>query len=345
MSQLRIFPKKRIVPEEKPKTFILFPKELAFKQHEKFEIKERESMTLIKLHLEKFEKVYVATSHGQDSIVMCHLVVRAARELGVPLPEFWLNNTLNIYPEEPAYWTKINKFLGIENQFKIFTPPKLKNGKQATVWSIAELFGHLPSFRHTARDTEDSTHGNTPECCALLKKKAINNFLKENRRKEKYDLNIVGTRASESQMRSLGVLQRCRSYLVKFRRIYPIQTLTPLSYWTSINDYQALSKGYHDDILHYFDKYDIPLNPTYKIHNIVRMGCSSCPAYKGWEIDQARDPTNHRMGQLRQNLLILKKTEPERFLASMKVLTSYKGKFNPKVYDIINELSPQKLLM
>lgn len=158
-----------------------------------------------------------------------------------------------------------------------------------------------------------------------------------------YDCNFVGTRASESQIRSLGVLQRCRSYLVKFRRPYPIQTVTPLSYWTSLADYQALSKGYHDDIAHYFEKYDIPKNPTYKTHNIARMGCSSCPAYKGWELDQAQDPTDERMGQLKLNLTILKKTEPERFEESVQTLLKHGG-LNPKVYKIISELHIQKLL-
>lgn len=345
MDNLRIFPEVRNIPEIKPKTFVLYPMELEFKLHERFEIKERESLNLIKLHLQKFKKPYVATSHGKDSLVMCHLVVRCCKELDIPLPEFWLNNTLNIYPEEAVYWTKINKWLGIENHFKIFSPGNLSNGKRATVWSIADLYGHLPSFRHTYNQTKGANHGNTPECCDLLKKKSINNFLKEKVKEGKYDLNLVGTRASESQIRKLGVLQRCRSYLVKFRKPYPIQTLTPLSYWTCLTDYQGVSKGYHDDIIHYFQKYDIPVNPTYKTHNIERMGCSSCPAYMGWEIDQARDPTSHRMGQLRLNLLILKKTEPERFQKSIQTLLNYKGKLNPKAYEIIDELSPQKLLV
>jgi len=345
MTELRIFPKTRQIPEKKPKTFILFAKELVLKQHEPFEVKERESMHLIRLHLQKFKKPYVATSRGKDSLVMEHLVIRVCKELGIPKPEFWLNNTLNIYPEETAYWIKMNKFLGIEDKFKVFTPPKLPNGKQATVWSIADMVGHLPNFRRTARQKLSYKKTNVPECCDILKHKSINSYLKEKAFQEKFDLNFVGTRASESQMRSLGVLQRCRSYVKHFRIPYPIQILTPLSFWTSIFDYQALAKGYHDDIWHYFEKYDIPINPAYEAHNIVRMGCASCPAYKGWEIDQARDPTEHRMGQLRQNLIILKKTEPERFEEAIQNLFNYKGKLNPKVYDIINELSPQKTLI
>ena len=267
-----------------------------------FEEKEAESLELIKNHLKHFKKPFIASSHGKDSVVMCHLVKRAAESLGVEMPEVWLNHTLNVYKEEKAYWDEINKFLGIEDRFRIFYPPD-----NQTVWSIAKKVGHLPSFRSTARDL-DYHKTNIPECCDILKKKSINTFLKKMAREERYDLNFVGTRAQESQIRSLGVLQRCRSYLQKTRRPYPIHVITPLSFWTGV------------DILEYFHRYEIPKNPTYAIHNLERMGCASCPAHKYWEERLARDPTDEGFGMLKMNLKILAETDPLRLEGSLEML-------------------------
>lgn len=293
---LRIFPAKRQIPEKKPKTFVLFPFELWEKRRGSFEEKESESLELIINHLKVFKRPHVMTSHGNDSLVMCHLVIRACKILGIDLPQFWLNDTLNTYPEEKPFWDYINKFLGIENHFKIFKPPKDEKGRYYTVWSVARKFGHLPAFRRTARHKSMSyRHSNTPECCDILKKASIKAFLKKLAKVDRYDLVFIGTRAQESQMRSLGVLQRCRSYLQKNRVPYPKQVLTPLSFWEI------------EDIMEYYHRYVIPKNPTYKIHNLKGgMRCASCPAYQGWEVDQASDPTEHRFGMLRQNLRMMK---------------------------------------
>src|SRR3990172_3210060 len=104
MAELRIFPKKRMIPAVKPKTFVLFPFELQEKQAETLEKKEKESLELIKNHLKIFKRPYVASSHGHDSIVLVHLVWRACKELNIPMIDVWLNHTLNIYKEEPTYW-------------------------------------------------------------------------------------------------------------------------------------------------------------------------------------------------------------------------------------------------
>ena len=303
--ELRLFPKKRRIPEKKPKTFVLYPFELWEKMKGTFEEKEEESLELIKNHLKAFKKPFIASSHGKDSVVMIHLVKRAAVEVGVEMPEVWLNHTLNVYKEESAYWDEINKFLGIEDRFRIFYPPQ-----NQTVWSIAKKVGHLPNFRSTSRG-ETGRHWketNIPECCDILKKKSVNSFLKALAEKERFDLNFVGTRAQESQMRSLGVLQRCRSYLQKTRRPYPIHVITPLSFWKGV------------DILEYFARYEIPKNPTYDIHNLERMGCASCPAHKFWEERLARDPTDEGFGMLKMNLKILAETDPLRLEGSLEAL-------------------------
>lgn len=310
--KLRVFPKQRQIPEKKPKTFILFPFELNAKTRETFEEKESESLHLIKNHLQIFKKCYVVSSHGKDSIVLVHLLWRACKELGLPMVDVFLNNTLNIYKEEKAYWKQFNTWLGIEEQFREFLPPKDKTGKRYTVWSIAEKVGHLPSFRRTAgHRTLPYKHPGSPECCDLLKKQSVKDYLKTLSIDERYDCVFVGTRAEESQNRRLGVLQRCRSYDIKTRTAYPIRAVTPLSFWNSV------------DVLEYFTRYNIPKNPTYAIHNMERMGCASCPAHKNWEIRLASDPTEEGFGMLMKNMEILEKTEPDRLQASILTLKEY----------------------
>jgi len=309
---LRIFPKERQIPVKKPKSFILFPFELHAKRKETFEQKETESVELIKNHLKIFKKCYVVSSHGKDSLVLVHLIWRACNELEIPMIEVWLNHTLNTYKEEKDFWIQFNKWLGIEDKFKVFYPPKDENGKQYTVWSIAKKVGYLPNFRRTARrESLSYKYSNIPECCAILKKKSINEFLKHLPSDQRYDCHFIGTRAEESQMRSLGVLQRCRSYLIKTRHPYPIRACTPLSFWNKT------------DIYEYFHRYNLPQNPTYQIHNLDRMGCASCPAHKNWEIRLANDPTEEGFGMLKQNLTILKETEPERLKQSILILKEY----------------------
>jgi len=304
---LRILPKIRQIPKIKPKSFVLFPFELHAKMREPFEAKEAESLELIINHLKEFKKPYVASSHGKDSIVLVHLIWRACKKLEIPMIEVWLNHTLNTYKEEKDYWDEFNLWLGIEDKFKVFYPPKFE-GKQETVWTIAKRYG-LPNFRSTARGIKNSYRNtNIPQCCDILKKKTIKDFLKGLPEDKRYDCNFVGTRAQESQIRSLIVLQRCRSFFKKTRGAYPIRTVTPLSFWKAT------------DILEYFARWEIPVNPTYEIHNLERMGCASCPAHIGWEERLARDPTEEGFGMLKQNLKILQATDQERFNESLNKL-------------------------
>lgn len=304
------------------KTFILYPFELKENMDKTFEEKETETLELICNHLTRFKKAYVATSYGMDSIVLMHIVIRAAKMVDRPIPDMWLNDTLNIFKEEKQYWEDMTKFLGVEKQFKKFTPPVDKvTGKQQTVWTIAEKFGHLPSFRSmTGRgEAYKKSHtgeivpkvkggGQTPECCNILKKASMKDFMKKMPKEERYDLHFIGTRAEESRMRQMSVLQRCRSYLITSMFPHPIRAVTPLSYWRKA------------DIMEYYARYEIPKNPAYKAHNLSRMGCASCPAHKNWEARLAIDPSNEGFGMLKMNLNILKKTDPERLVGSLDVL-------------------------
>lgn len=291
------------------KSFILFPFELFYNQKKSFEEKENETLFLIEEHLKNHKKCFVATSYGKDSVVLMHLVIRASKNVGCDIPEMWLNNTLNIFKEERAYWKQINQLFGIEDKFRMFTPPLDENGKQQTVWTIAEKYQHLPDFRGTY-SKEDRKHnkGKVPHCCDILKKHSMKKFLKSLSESERFDCHFVGTRAEESRMRAMSVLQRCRSYIIKHVFSYPIRTVTPLSFWTK------------EDIDQYYSRYEIPMNPAYAIHDMERMGCASCPAHRFWEIRLATDPTKEGLGMLKQNLKILKRTQPERYEKSIKIL-------------------------
>jgi 3'-phosphoadenosine 5'-phosphosulfate sulfotransferase (PAPS reductase)/FAD synthetase len=340
---MREYPAKRNIPTD-PKdlrdTFILYPFELNAKIAEPLEIKEDESLRLIANHLKVFKRCFVPTSHGKDSIVMAHLIIRAAALVDKPVPDFWLNNTLNLYAEEKPYWDKINDYLGITDNWKIFMPPKDKNGNYYTVWSIADEVGHLPNFRHghiknTPKDKNGKRKhdGDAPECCDILKKDNVNDHLKSIEESERYDCHFVGTRADESRNRRLGVLQRCRTYETSSHKPYAIRTVTPLSFWTD------------SDIWAYFKKYNIPENPSYKNHEQSRLGCASCPAHLGWELRLARDPSTVGFGMLKMNMKILKKTDQPRFLKSIDTLQTAikKNKLKPlqviKVNKMICELT------
>ena len=320
-------------PEEKKakslaaKTFILYPFELIYNQKKSFEEKEIDSMELIENHLKIYKKPYIATSFGSDSIVLMHLVMRAAKNVGVEYPDMFLNDTLNTFKEEKQYWADITKLWGIQDNVKLFKPPTDEKGNMMTVWSIAKKVGHLPSFRTMGgmkKKDKQGSKGTTPECCDILKKATLKKYLKSLPEEERYDLQFVGTRAEESRMRMISVLQRCRTNILKTFVNYPMRAVTPLSFWTM------------EDTQEYYKRHNIPKNPAYKAHEMERMGCASCPAHKFWEIRLAKDPTNEGFGMLKQNFKILKQTiedgteNSNRLQESVNVLKRYMKKKESK---------------
>jgi len=118
------------------KTFKLDPHSYHEALKDPFELKELESYNLIKSHLQEFKRPIVSTSHGKDSLVLVHLIWRVAKELAVPMPDCWLTDTLNTFKEEKPFWDVFNKWLGIEDKFRVFIPPKDENGIQQSVYDI-----------------------------------------------------------------------------------------------------------------------------------------------------------------------------------------------------------------
>jgi len=311
------------------KSFILYPFEVNEQMSKPYEQKEKETIEFIENHLKSFKKPYVATSFGSDSIVLMHLVMRAAKNTDVEYPDMFLNDTLNTFKEEKQYWADMIKLWGISDKVKIFKPPTDERGNMYTVWSIAKKVKHLPSFRGLQGRAESfkrtkkkdkmkqGSKGAIPECCDILKKATMKNWLKSMPEKDRYDCQFVGTRAEESAMRKISLMQRCRTYIHKSFVNYEMRVVTPLSYWT-IQDTQK-----------YYEVNNIPKNPAYKAHEMDRMGCASCPAHKNWEIRLAKDPTNEGFGMLKQNFKILKQTidegteNPNRLKESINSLKRY----------------------
>ena len=291
------------------KTFILYPFEIKEQQSKTFEQKDRDTIEFIENHLKEFKTPYVATSFGKDSMVLMHLVMRACKNLNIDYPDMFLNDTLNTFKEEKQYWADMTKEWGIIDKVKLWKPPVDERGNMMTVWSIAKKVGHLPSFRSTKNRNKQGVNktkkqmggsgGGTPECCDILKKKTMKKYLNSMPENERYDLQFVGTRAEESRMRAMSLLQRCRTYVIKTFVKYPMRTCTPLSFWTM------------EDTTEYYKKYNIPMNPAYKAHDIDRMGCASCPAHMYWASRLAEDPTEEGFGMLKQNFRILKQTEAD----------------------------------
>jgi 3'-phosphoadenosine 5'-phosphosulfate sulfotransferase (PAPS reductase)/FAD synthetase len=288
------------------KTFILYPFEMYEQMKKPFKQKDAETLEFIMEHLKAFDKPFIATSFGSDSIVLMHLVMRACKKLGIEYPDMFLNDTLNTFKEEKQYWADMIKLWGIQDKVRLFKPPMDKEGRQQTVWSIAAKVGHLPSFRsiRKKKDGKNKTaakmggsKGRTPECCDILKKKSMKKFMNELPEKDRYNLSFVGTRAQESNARSNSILQRCRTSVLKTFLKYKIRNCTPLGFWTM------------EDTQMYYYEHGIPKNPAYKAHDMERMGCASCPAHLGWATRLAKDPTNEGFGMLKQNFKILKETE------------------------------------
>lgn len=289
-----------------------------------FWMKEDEALHIIMGHLENFQRPHIATSWGKDSTVMAHLVIRACKELGIEpesekFPIFAIADTRNTYKEEKPYWDEIIDFLGIPKKKHLIFVPK----GNTTVWTVAKKHGHLPMQRKSTKQLgfhAPFKFRATPECCDELKKEGLNDWIKSMPDEYRFDLSMHGSRASENQNRRLNVLLHCRTYDTSSARHYKIRTVIPIAFLTQADDPQAKSRGWNDDIGQYFEKYKIPLNPAYEAHDLTRLGCQSCTAFKTWTKNQIKDPTGDSQKLLLLNLRVMRVTQPNRFVNECAIL-------------------------
>lgn len=293
-----------------------------------FWMKEDEALHIIMGHIENFNRPHVATSWGKDSTVMAHLVIRACKELGIKpesdrFPMFAIADTRNTYKEEKPYWDEIIDFLGIPKEKHLIFVPK----ENTTVWTVAKENGHLPMQRKSTKQLGFNAPFKfraTPECCDELKKEGLNDWIKNVPEGYRFDLSMHGSRASENQNRRLNVLLHCRTYDTSYARHYKIRTVIPIAFFTQKDDPQSKGRGWNDDIGQYFDKYNIPINPAYEAHDLTRLGCQSCTAFKTWTLNQLKDPTGDSQKLLLLNLRIMRVTQPNRFVNECAILRDEK---------------------
>lgn len=282
---------------------------------------------------------FISSSYGKDSLVMTILTKQVCNSLNIPMIPVFLNNTLNLYPEEILYWKKINKRYNLQDCFKMFLPPKDENGKQITVWTIREKNKHMENFRNKVNiiynpKTKRMIKKRSPDCCEILKRESVNNFLMTNGTTYliddglKYQCSFDGRKASENNNRSRNILQRGCTYVTNFERPRPIRTFIPLAYLTDEDRDKFLIDNF------------VPICPAYEIHELDRMGCRNCVAYKKWIVNLAKEPTGLGAKDLQMNLEFMQKYEPERvkteLLYSLKYLIKSKIKINSLAYEILH---------
>lgn len=314
-----------------------------------YDLKLDETRLKIKGHLENYSyndsdgkkrsACFVSTSFGKHSIIITHLTKTICDEIGMEMVPLFLNNTLNLFPEEPAYWKKFAKRYNLENALKIFIPPKDENGKQITVWSVREKNGYMENFRNKKNiiynpKTKRYVTKRSPDCCEQLKRESVNEYLMEDG--THLQCSFDGRLGVENNNRSRNALQRGCTYVTNFERPRPIRSFLPILYWT----FEDSNKYIKDNFL--------PLCPSYEIHNLERMGCRNCVAYKSWMINLATNPTDLGSIDLKMNLGFMSKHEHIRMIEEIEYFfRTIKRKnitVNPKALEVISSFIPQKTL-
>lgn len=307
---------------------------------EPYDLKIKEIKLKIKGHLEQYlykdnagvtkSGCFISTSRGKDSVVMEHLVLTVCKEMNLPMIPCFLNNTLNIYPEEMQYWKDFNLKNDITD-FRVFLPPKDENGKQITVWSIREKNGFMENFRNKKNIIFNPKTGKTitkrsPDCCEQLKRLSVNKFLMTDEGLN-FKCSFDGRRAVENRNRSRNALQRGCTYETKFERPRLIRSFLPILYLTN------------EDRDRYITENNLLICPTYEKYDLERMGCRNCVAYKKWIVNLAKEPTGLGTRDLEMNLAFMYKTEPLR----VKNELTYSFKYIKKNKIQINVNSEQVL--
>ncbi len=313
-----------------------------------YDLKIAETKSKIKGHLEQYtyyedgirkNRCFVSSSHGKDSVVMVVLVKQVCDELQIPMIPIFLNNTLNIYPEELKYWKSFNKRYNLTDAFKVFIPPKDADGKQITVKSIREKNGNMENFRNKKNYIFNPKTGNTvlkysPDCCEQLKRLSVNDHLMNDGLH--LQCSFDGRRAVENRNRSRNILQRGCTYETDFERPRKIRAFLPIAYFTDEDRNRFLIENF------------IPVCPAYENHNIERMGCRDCVAYKSWIINLATDPTDLGVNDLKRNLTFMKEHQPDRMIDEIKYsihqIHLNKIKVNHKAMQVLSEFTGQQLL-
>ena len=207
--------------------------------------KERRTIDLLKVALERVSKPVVSCSFGIDSIITLYLTRKALAELGRDSSDIdvvW-NDTLNEFPEVRKYAKQLEQDWSL--RLLIYKPEK-------PLKKIIDDNGGITSDYFTAR--KGSRKNGQPlseKCCGTLKHKPMKLAIKENA----WDLVINGLRADESRQRLLAGLRDGEFFysIAEWKAL----TCRPILWWKEV------------DIWEYVEAEDIPYNALYD-KNIIR---------------------------------------------------------------------------
>ena len=203
------------------------------------EEKERRSIDLLKIALERADKPVLSCSFGIDSIVSLYLVRKALVELGREphdIDVVW-NDTLNEFPTVRKYAKELTEDWSLRLQ--VYKPDK-------PLKKIIDDNGGITSDYFTARKGDRSQGQPLSEkCCGTLKHKPMKRAIKEN----DWDLVINGLRADESRQRLLAGLRDGEFFYSSHE--WKALTCRPILWWVEA------------DIWEYVEKENIPYNGLY----------------------------------------------------------------------------------
>lgn len=217
-----------------------------FKIHKSIHLKEKEriSIDLIKMAIQRAHKPVISCSFGIDSVIDIYLTRKALIELGRDPSDIdivW-NDTANEFKEVRQYQKMLTDLWNLR---LTITKPK------RTLKHIIDRNGGITSDYFTARKG-DRREGRplSEKCCGTLKHEPMKRALKEN----KWDLMIVGLRADESS-------QRLRAGLRDGEYFYSVSewksfVCRPILWWRE------------QDIWEYVEQEGIPYNDIYKMNQI-----------------------------------------------------------------------------
>lgn len=204
------------------------------------EEKERWSIDLIKMALQRSKKPVISCSFGIDSIIDIYLTRKALIELGRDPSDIdivW-NDTANEFKEVRQYQKYITDLWNLR---LIITKPK------RTLKHIIDKNGGITDDYFTARKG-DRRNGRplSEKCCGTLKHEPMKRATKEH----EWDLLIVGLRADESRQRmQAGLRDGEYFYSVAEWKAYVCR---PILWWTE------------KDVWEYVEQENIPYNELYK---------------------------------------------------------------------------------
>jgi len=221
-----------------------------------FEEKLEESQKLVACKLQEGLPC-VACSFGKDSIVTLHLV----RQYHPKVPVIF-NNTRIQWPETYKFKEHMKK----QWNLKVIETQPIK-----TFWEVGKEYGLPDGSKWKKQKGKDNS---MDKCCWYLKHLPMRRLMKS----YGFSHAFSGVSAVESRQRMLTACQYGSSYYAKrdgYTKIHP------LAYWTQ------------DEVWQYIKDENLPINPAYEKHDLIRLGCMFCTAYKNWR--EVMERVNPRM--------------------------------------------------